>query len=177
MIAAIKKQAKNLQQMTLPYWEISKKRWLQLQPREKQLLILLSGFLALFLMFVLVGNLIRYKSDLENEVHNLAMVSSYSERMAITYQAVNKIQANSFSQVNLKQVKGDIAQVLQVKDPNILIQDGQMTMSFPLARFEDVVTILEQFRRSYGLFPSQVNLISLPQSGYVSFSATFWVNQ
>jgi type II secretory pathway component PulM len=125
----------------------------------------------------MVTGLVRLNNNVTSDVDNLSHFTVYSKQAATTYKAVNQVEANSFTQVSSDQIKGDITQVLQIKDPDILIQSGQMTVNVPNAQFSQVMILLDQFRKSYAIFPSQVTITRQSQSGYVAFNATFWVKQ
>lgn len=177
MNAKLSKQIEKLNDLIGPKLQLLKMKWLQLQPREQQLVGLMGAFIAILVLFTMVTSIISFNRNLSQYVNNLFKFSVYSKQAANTYKSINKIEANSFNQASLEQVKGDVSQVLQIKDPDILIQDGQMTVNVPNAEFTQVMALLEQFRRSYGIFPSQVNIVRQTRTGFVSFNATFWIKQ
>lgn len=152
-------------------------RWEQLQPREQKLVGGLGIFLVLSMIFLIVNGLITYKNNVAIMVENLNRVTVFSKQAAINYKNIKSVEANTFNSVTTDQIKGDVSQVLQTKEPNILIQDGQMTISVPNAQFNQVMTLLDQLRRSYAIFPSQLTITRQSRSGFVSFNATFWVKQ
>ena len=166
-----------LKRQLQPKFKLIVARWNQLQVREQQLLMLMGAFVGLTAIYLSVVNLVAYQKNLRIQVDNLSQLTVYSKQAANSYKQLTKVQANTFNPVGLEQIKGDVTQVLQIKSPDILIQDGQMTVNVPSVQYSQVVTLLEQFRRSYDLFPDQVNIIRLPKSGYVSFNAVFWVKQ
>ncbi|MBX9599023.1 MAG: type II secretion system protein M [Burkholderiales bacterium] len=177
MNAKLSKQIERLKDLIGPKLELLKIKWLQLQPREQQLVGVMGIFVTALLLFMMISGLINFNRNLSQHVNNLFKFSIYSKQAANTYKSLNKIEANSFNQANLEQVKGDVSQVLQIKDPDILIQDGQMTVNVPNAEFTQVMALMEQFRRSYGIFPSQVHIVRQTRTGFVSFNATFWIKQ
>lgn len=177
MNAKLSKQIEKLNDIISPKLQLLKVKWLQLQPREQQLVSVMGAFIAILVLFTMISSIISFNRNLSQHVNNLFKFSVYSKQAANTYKSINKIEANSFNQANLEQVKGDVAQVLKIKDPDILIQDGQMTVNVPNAEFTQVMALLEQFRRSYGIFPSQVHIVRQTRTGFVSFNATFWIKQ
>ncbi len=177
MITKLKFQSENLKKQLMPKVQLLINRWQLLQAREQQLLTLMAVVAVLSIVFYSVTGLIQYNNRVTREVSNLNQFRLFSKQAANSYKALNKVQANTFNQVNLVQVKADVVQVLQVKDPDILIQDGQMTINVPNVQYNQVVTLFEQFRRSYALFPSQVTIIRQSKAGYVSFNAVFEVKQ
>ena len=177
MIAKLKLQNERLQQLLKPKLKLLVTRWQLLQTREQQLLIAMAVFIVASVVFYSVTGLMKYNNRLSRDVENLNQFTLFSKQAANWYKVLNKVQANTFNQVNLTQAKADVAQILQVKDPDILIQDDQMTINVPNVQYNQVVTLLEQFRRSDALFPTQVNIIRQSKAGYVSFNAIFWVKQ
>lgn len=177
MISKLKLQSEHLKKQLMPKVQLLINRWQLLQAREQQLLMLMAVVAVLSIVFYGVTGVIKYNDRVIREVVNLNQFRVFSKQAANSYKVLNKVQANTFNQVNLVQVKADVVQVLQVKDPDILIQDGQMTVNVPNVQYNQVVTLLEQFRRSYALFPSQVNITRQSKAGYVSFNAIFWVKQ
>ena len=160
-----------------PQITIVKAKWRQLQPREQQLVVAMVAFISFVILYSAVTGLIKLKNNVVTQVNNLSQFTVYSQQAAATYKVVKKIEANSFNTVSSDQIKGDITQVLQIKDPDILIQNGQLTINVPNAQFSQVMILLDQLRKSYALFPGQVSITRQTQSGFVSFSATFWVKQ
>lgn len=177
MISKLKLQSERLKKQLMPKIQLLINRWQLLQAREQQLLMLMAVVAVLSIVFYGVTGIIKYNDRITREVVNLNQFRIFSKQAANSYKVLNKVQANTFNQVNLVQVKADVVQVLQIKDPDILIQDGQMTVNVPNVQYNQVVTLLEQFRRSYALFPSQVNITRQSKAGYVSFNAIFWVKQ
>jgi len=177
MIASLKPFIEKLKQKIGPQLEALLSRWNQLQPREQKMVGGLGICLIATMLFMLVTGLVAYKTRLSMAVHNLNSFVSFSKQAALSYKNIKAVEANTFNSVSTDQIKGDVTQVLQVKDPDILIQDGQMTISVPNTQFSQVMTLLDQLRRSYAIFPSQLNITKQSRAGYVSFSATFWVKQ
>jgi type II secretory pathway component PulM len=172
MIANLKTALANLKQKVEPQLKILIAKWNQLQPREQKLVGGLGVCLILTMLFLMVTGLIAYKARVDMAVKNLNSFVIFSKQAAL-----KSVEANTFTSVSSDQIKGDVTQVLQTKDPDILIQDGQMTITVPNAQFSQVMTLLDQMRRSYAIFPSQLNITKQSRAGYVSFNATFWVKQ
>lgn len=177
MITKLKLQSEHLKKQLMPKLQLLINRWQLLQVREQQLLMLMAAVAVLSIVFYCVTGVIKYNEKITRDVVNLNQFQLFSKQAANSYKVLSKVQANTFNQVNLVQAKADVIQVLQVKDPDILIQDDQMTISVPNVHYNQVVILLEQFRRSYALFPSQVNIIRQSKAGYVSFNAVFEVKQ
>lgn len=177
MIAVLKQQSEKLKQLLAPKIQIAKDRWVQLLPRERFFLMGLGAFLALSIIYMLIGSVVRYKQNLEHEVASLNQFSLYSIQSAQIYKQLSKADVNQLNQPTAEQIKSDIKQVLEIDNPNVLSQDGQISINVSNAPFSKVMTLLDQFRRSYGMYPDQINVIRQSQDGYVSVTAMFWVNQ
>ena len=177
MIASFKPHIDKLKAKIEPQINKLVARWEQLQPREQKLVGGLGIFAIISVLFLAVSGLVSYKAKISNMVENLNRFTVFSKQAALNYKNIQSVEANTFNSVTTDQIKGDVAQVLQTKEPNILIQDGQMTISVPNAQFTQVMTLLDQLRRSYAIFPSQLTITRQSRSGFVSFSATFWVKQ
>lgn len=175
--AVLNKQVARVKELMAPKLELLRARWSLLQPREQQLLAVMALFLVLVTVFFIITGLLGFQRKLAKDINNLNKFTIYSRQAAIRYKSLNKIEANTFNQVSLDQVKGDVKQIFQTENPDILIQDGQMTINIPNAQFSQVMTLLDQFRRSYDIFPSQVSITRQTRAGFVSFNATFWVKQ
>ena len=160
-----------------PKLQLLKDKWQQLQPREQQLVGAMAVFIVVVVFYGLVSGLISLKNNVANDVNGLSRFTAYSKQAATAYKGVSQVDANSFNDVSIDKIKGDITQVLQVENPDILIQGGQLTVNVPNAQFSQVMVLMDQFRKSYAIFPSQVSIIRQAQSGYISFNATFWVKQ
>ena len=177
MIAVLNKQIQNIKHILEPKLRLAQAKWLQLQPREQRLVSALGVFLLIFILFSIVSGMRALRVNLDRDVDNLHSLTLFSKQIAARYKKTSKIEANTFNQVSLEQIKGDVSQVLHVKAPDILIQDGQMTITVSNTEFTLVMTLLDQFRRSYAIFPSQLTITRQSRSGFVSFSATFWIKQ
>lgn len=177
MKAVLKLQIDRLNQLLAPKLIILKARWVELLPRERLLVLLMAGVAALSVLYLMVDGLVKYKQGLQRDIISLNQFSLYSVQSEQIFKQLAKVNVNKVSQPTIDQIKSDVKQVLAIDNPNVSMQDGQLTINVPNAQFNQIMTLLDQFRRSYGLFPDQINIIRQAQAGYVSFNATFWVNQ
>lgn len=177
MLALLKQQSNQLWVRIEPQIKILKDRWTQLLPRERLMLIIMGVFLVVALLFYTVTGLISYKQKLLRDVDGLNQFMLYAEQSKTTFKKLSKIDANKITTPTIDQIKSDIKQILQIDNPDVNLQDGQLVVNIPNAKFSDVMTFLDQLRRSYGLFPEQLNIVRQSKSGYVSFNATFWITQ
>ena len=54
-------------------------KWLQLQPREQQLVGLMGAFIAILVLFTMVTSIISFNRNLSQYVNNLFKFSVYSK--------------------------------------------------------------------------------------------------
>lgn len=153
------------------------KRWDQLVPRERYLLVLMTICLIITLLYFVISGMIGYQKKLAIEVTDLNKMVLYSEQAKYQVKKLSKAEINKFNQVTTEQIKSDITQVVQIESPVILLQDEQLTIDLPNAKFALVATLFDQLRRSYGIYPDQVNIVKQSQSGYVNVNAIFWVSK
>lgn len=173
----LKQKIEQLIKLLEPKLKLAKERWAQLMPRERLFLVGLGIFIVFSLLFITISGIVKYKESIQRDVNNLEQLTLYSVQVSQTFKQLSKTDVNQVSTPTVEQMKSDIKQVLQIEDPNVISQDGQITVNIPNVQFNLVMNLLDQFRRSYGLFPAQLNIIRQTQGGYVSFNATFWVNQ
>lgn len=176
-LAIVKNKLDKIKPLLAPKIKLIKSKWEQLLPRERLLLVGLSIFVGLALVYVMIGGLVKFRNNLDIEVNNLKRFSLYSTQAAQTYKQLSKVEVNKVNMPNVDQIKSDVKQVLDVDNPNVLLQDSQLSINVPNVPFNKVMMLLDQFRRSYGMYPSQINIIRQSQDGYVSLNAMFWVNQ
>lgn len=173
----IKQRIEKLIKILEPKLRLAKERWSQLMPRERVLLFVLGIFLVFSLLFLTVSGVVKYKQNIQRDVNSLQQLTLYSLQVSQTFKQLSKADVNQVTAPTIEQMKSDIKQVLQIEDPNVISQDGQITINIPNVQFNLIMTLLDQFRRSYGLFPDKLTIIRQTQGGYVSFNATFWVSQ
>lgn len=151
-------------------------RWIRLTVREKQLV---GGLLAIFGIFILssiIGSAINLSSQLNNKYILLQAYKLDAQSIQKEFKELSNITANEFNSVSIERIKGDTTQALSVVNPDITLQDNILIIKADNVLFESVILLLEQLRKSYGIFPSKLK-VTQSRSGYVNFSATFSVSQ
>jgi type II secretory pathway component PulM len=151
--------------------------WMRLSSREQQLLGISSILIVLFIIFSIIGSAIDLSNNLEKNYIQYEWYQLNAQSMAKEYKQLNQITSNELSQVTREKVKEDIIQVLDVKNPDVIIADNMITINIANAKFELVILLLEQLRKSYGLFPTKLKFTRLLQSGFIAFNGTFKVEQ
>ena len=151
-------------------------RWLQFTAREKQLIIALLVALGGFVIFSIVGWAFDVSSKLEKQYKTVQAYQTSAQTIKNQYSALSKITANEFSDVSLQRIQGDVTQALSINTPDVTLQDNLLIIKADNVLFESAILLIEQLRKSYGIFPSKLK-ITQSRSGYVNFNATFVVSQ
>ena len=151
-------------------------RWIRFTPREKQLVfaVILAG--GIFILLSIVSSVM----DITDKVNrNYTLMQDYKLSSTILnqeYKELSLTTANTFSTVSLARIQDDVSQALEVKTPDVSIQDTTLTIKADNVLFNSVVLFLEQLRKSYGIFPNKLTMTQ-SRSGYITFKATFLVSQ
>lgn len=151
-------------------------RWVKLTVREKQLV---GGLLAVFSIFILssiISSAINLSTQLSNKYVLFQAYKLDAQSIQKEFKELSNITANEFNSVSTERIKGDATQALGVVNSDITLQDNVLIIKADNVLFESVVLLLEQLRKSYGIFPSKLK-VTQSRSGYVNFSATFSVSQ
>ncbi|MCE2705830.1 MAG: hypothetical protein LW807_01985 [Proteobacteria bacterium] len=151
-------------------------RWLQLSIREKQLVIALLSAFGIFILVSIVGSAIDITDRMYNKNIILQTYQLDSQVLNREFKELSQTTANEFSEVSVARIKGDVTQALSVKEPDVTLQDNMLILKGDNILFESVILLLEQLRKSYGIFPTKLKMTQ-SRSGYINFNATFLVNQ
>jgi type II secretory pathway component PulM len=145
----------------------------RLSERERHLLMIGGALIGLMLAFSLISSAINLQTSLQEQYLKTEQYRLDAKVMAKQYKGLSQITNNEFSQVSRDRIKGDMKEVLDISDPQVILADDNLKIDVPNASFESVMLFLDQLRKSYGLFPTTLNITRLTQSGYVAISATF----
>ena len=151
-------------------------RWVRFTPREKQLVLAIFIAGGLFVLVSILGSAtdiirIAHRDYIRMQNYNLTAVALNKE-----YKELSLTSANTFSTVSLTRIQDDVSQVLEIKTPDVSLQEGLLTIKCDNVLFSSVILLLEQFRKSYGIFPNKLT-ITQSRSGYVALKVTFLVSQ
>lgn len=147
--------------------------WLRQSQRDQQILIVIGLVLVLMFVALIISSAIGFKNGLKTEYTMMSGQRIDAQLIARQYKELSQVTPNDFSTPNSDRVKGDAAQILETKDAEIIFADNTLNIKVANAKFESVMLFLDQLRKSYGLFPNKLKINRLPQSGYVSFNASF----
>jgi type II secretory pathway component PulM len=147
----------------------------RLNEREKQIVFL--GLILLILMFVylFISGAYSFQTSLEKDYTVIQTYRADAQYLGKIYKDINQFTPNEFSDVSADRLKGDFTSI--AKDPPDVQQIGDnITINVSQAKFSDIMNVLNQSRKTYGIFPSKLRVTRLSEAGYVSFSATFRVS-
>ncbi len=151
-------------------------KWNQLQDRERILVGLMVASLVCSLLYISVDSIVKYKASLQREVVSLNEFVLYANQASVEFKNLSKLEAKSSMPPSVAQVESDVIQITSIEHPSVNLQDGQLAINIPEVQFNQVMMLLDQLRRSYGLFPDQLTIARKDKDGIVSLSALFWVN-
>ncbi|MCC2645329.1 MAG: hypothetical protein K0R94_1107 [Burkholderiales bacterium] len=147
----------------------------RLNERDKQI-VFFGGILAILMFFFLVINAAyTFQKSLEKEYTIIQTYKADVEFLSKVYKDISTLTPNEFSPVEINSIKNDLA-AISSETPDVQLVDNTLTINIAQAKFSDILNLLQQFRKSYGLFVFKARVTRLPESGYVSFSASFKVN-
>jgi type II secretory pathway component PulM len=158
-----------------PYYEKAEYRFKALTYREKVIVIALAVFTALYIVFISINAIIKYRYSLQNQVNNLKVLSVSVDQIANEYKVLKNVQPNSTNKIDINNLKQEIKTELQVNTVDVDVQENQIIISGSMVSFEKVILLLEQLKKSYNVFPEKANFVKA-KSGMVSFSFTIWMN-
>jgi type II secretory pathway component PulM len=148
-----------------------------LTPREQHILSIGGIILGISLIFLVVTAAIDLQRNLQKDYEYMQTYRMDAEELIKEYKEIIKLTPNEFDKVKLEQIKGDVIQALNVKEPDVTLIENKLSITIPDTQFTGVIILLNQFRKSYGIFPNKLKITRLSNSGYVSFNATFNVEQ
>ncbi len=151
-------------------------RWTKFTPREKQLLLVIGGVFSFFIVYSVIGSFIDLTNSVYNKYYTLQNYKAGSQILKTEFTDLSQVYANTYSDVSVSRIQGDVSQALSIPTPSVTIQDSLLTIKADNVLFEPVILLLEQLRKSYGIFPNKLK-ITQSKSGYVTFNATFMVTQ
>lgn len=147
----------------------------RLNEREKQILFFGGIFAIIMAFYLIISAALDFERSLQNDYDVIQTYRADAEYLAREYKDINHLTPNEFSDVAIERIKGDLAQVVS-GTPDIQQVDNILTIKVDKVKFSDIMNILNQFRKSYGIFPTKVKITRLSESGYVSLNASFKVN-
>jgi type II secretory pathway component PulM len=149
--------------------------WAKLTEREKLLVGVMGAGVVTFILVSCLSAAITLVGNLQLTATELKADNIQARSMSKIYNSLLKISGNEFSQVKLSRVKEDITQILNNKNPDAIMQDNILTIKVDNVIFESSILFVDQMRKSYGLFPETLVIMTAFNPGYVNFKATFRV--
>lgn len=151
--------------------------WKHLSERE-QWIIKIGGVLVAFaLLFFIIGTAMDIEDNLGNDIVVNDVALANARVLASQLKDLSQITPNDFTSVNTDRIKGDIIQLFDIKNPDVALIDKTLTIKMPDVKFDLVMLFLDQLRKSYGIYPSKLKITRSSTPGFVSFSATFDIEE
>jgi|GEM_PF-6297920 len=147
----------------------------RLNEREKQI-VFFGGILVILVFFYfLISAAYAFQSGLQKEYMVVQTYQADVQYLSKLYKDINNLTPNEFSPVSVDTIKGDLESITENK-PEVEQIGNTLTINISQVKFSDIMDVLNQFRKSYGIFPDNVRITRLSEAGYVSFSASFKVS-
>lgn len=143
--------------------------------REQQLLIGLGIFALLYIIYFLINGLYNMQQDVENQYKTYQSYNNSIAYMAKQYKHVSQLTPNEFSAVTIERITADIVAVLGVQSPDIQLIEKTLVIQVSRAQFSKVMNLINQLRKSYGIYPTKLDITKLTDSGYVTLNISFKV--
>jgi len=168
---------KNIKSMISPYYKKAQEYWLTLEKREQLLLSALGTFLIVVVFFYLISWVYSLNNDLAKNVQDDKIVLAQTTDMVKRYKLIQSTTSIDFSSVKIDQIKLDMTQILDVKDPNVILQDGVLSFNLHDTYASKYFNLLQKFKNSYGIYPDIVQINRGSQPGLIDVNTSFVVNQ
>lgn len=161
----------------LPLIDSTTNYWKHLSEREQWIIKIGGGIITITLIFLIISSAIDFKNNLANTVTTNNAMLANTKTLANQLKDLRENSPNNFTTVAADKIKDDVKQIFAIKNPNIAFADKILTIQIPEVKFELVMLFLDQLRKSYGIYPTQLKITRSSQSGFVNFSATFDVEE
>jgi type II secretory pathway component PulM len=147
--------------------------WSKQTARDQMILMAVGVIIACALMFLIITGLITYTQNLrltnQTLTTNLANVNYINAKLT---QAQNTSSPN-FSTVNKDKITNMVKTLANKENFQVGLDNNTLNISGNNFKFDAIIVLLSQLRTTYGLFPDDLTITRLSQSGYVTFNITF----
>jgi hypothetical protein len=150
------------------------KKWELISKREKSLIILLGIVFILYLMINLFISIVNFTEEISIKNNNLQLMLVKATKLEKEYENISQFSPNKFSEVTINKIKDDMNQIMDIKYPNIILEDNLLVIKGENIKFENVIQLLGQFRNTYGIFPLKLVLTKVGPD-IVNFYISFMV--
>ncbi len=151
--------------------------WTRMTQREQQLVTISLVLVVIFVSFSILNWTMSLRDNLSDQFNITQVNKLQADILSKQFKELSQISTNEFSQASSDRVRGDVSQILEVKEPNVVTVGDTLSVSVDSSKFISIMLFLDQMRNSYGLFPKKLRITRLSQSGYASFTASFTVEQ
>ncbi|HMT02853.1 MAG TPA: type II secretion system protein GspM [Burkholderiales bacterium] len=146
--------------------------WKNLNERERKLISLAGILLSFIITFFIISGLITWKNNLIMEFTNKQKYLLEADFIYKQYKDVIQTSNNEFSTVKTEQIRNDITNLLDNKNANITLENNSLFINVDNARFDSIMLLLDQFRKTYGIFPDTLKITKISPE-YASLNASF----
>lgn len=146
--------------------------WKNLNERERKLISLAGILLSLIITFFIISGLIAWKNNLIIEFNNKQKYLLEADLIYKQYKDVIQTSSNEFSSVKTEQIKSDITNLLDNKTSNITLENDNLFINVDSAKFDSIMLLLDQFRKTYGIFPDTLKITKISPE-YASLNMSF----
>ena len=158
------------------WYEVSATRWIQFSTREKQLLIVSFVVIGIFIFISIIDASVGFLHNINQRYIVLQNSTSVAQALKVEYKTLLTINNNEFNTVDLAKIQGDVKNALNIDNSEITFQDNMLIIVAKNVSLQATILLLEQLRKSYGIFPDKVKFIKTSPS-YVNLNATFTVSK
>ncbi len=146
--------------------------WQKLSEREKKLLTLIGILLIFIISFFIISGIITWTNNLTKVYISKQKYMLEAGAISKQYKDIMQTSSNEFSVVKTEQIKNDLINLLDNKNPYVTLENNNLTINLDSAKFDSVMLLLDQLRKTYGIFPNTLKFTKI-SSGYVSFNGSF----
>ncbi len=150
--------------------------WKNLNERERKLIILAGILLSFIITFFIISGLITWKNNLIIEFTNKQKYLLEADYISKQYKDVIQTSSNEFSTVKTEQIRNDITNLLDNKNVNITLENNSLFINVDSAKFESIMLLLDQFRKTYGIFPDTLKITKISPE-YASLNMSFIIDE
>lgn len=143
---------------------------------EQKLLLILSLIFALMLLYLIINSLMNLSNYLSTKNTYYQYTVTQARILHTQYTAIKQIEPNEFSKVNIEQINKDITQLLELKNVDTVLENGQLSINLNNVEFTKLISFIDHLQKSYKIFPNQSIITRSTQMGYVNCNLIFTIN-
>jgi hypothetical protein len=149
-------------------------KWRGLSQREKNMINILTITFLVYIVVNICFSIINFSQNIEIKNANLYKMLNKVNYLQKEYDNISAFNPNKFSEISITKVKDDMTQVLDIKEPNVVLEDNLLIIKGERVPFERIIQLLGQFRNTYGIFPTKLMIIKV-EPNIINFDISFMV--